>query len=280
MVFPCPDERPFADLACLRPTPLRILVAEFARTQAFAPPPNSCESGYILKRIVLGAILVEAVFEIRPQLTFPTQVRARMNSSLISRHWLFPVILTAVILFTTATAADAAHRRRLFRKVRPLQQRSHATYYDRYRYDPEPLLELLLPKIRRWTSRKLFQLSGSANGGCRAARERHLPNALVETGTAVVGLPGEVFVELGLAIKKASPYRQTLVMELANGDESGYIPTGLAYQGGGYEVINSVFQSGGGEAIVETAVQLLRETRTRATSRGEPRQAETEEVPD
>ena len=76
--------------------------------------------------------------------------------------------------------------------------------------------------------------------------------------TAIVGLPGEVFVELGLAIKQASPYRQTLVIELANSVEAGYIPTRLAYQGGGYEVLNSAFQPGGGELLVETAVSLLR----------------------
>ena len=76
--------------------------------------------------------------------------------------------------------------------------------------------------------------------------------------TAVVGLPGEVFVELGLSIKRASPYRHTIVIELANGDESGYIPTRLAYQGGGYEVINSVFQPGGGEQLVETTIEMLR----------------------
>lgn len=77
--------------------------------------------------------------------------------------------------------------------------------------------------------------------------------------TAVVGLPGEVFVELGLAIKQASPYRHTIVIELANSDESGYIPTRLAYQGGGYETINSVLQPGGGEQLVETTIEMLRE---------------------
>ena len=34
--------------------------------------------------------------------------------------------------------------------------------------------------------------------------------------TAIVTLPGEVFVELGLAIKSASPFETTLVIELAN----------------------------------------------------------------
>ena len=33
---------------------------------------------------------------------------------------------------------------------------------------------------------------------------------------AIVALPGEVFVELGLAIKQASPFKTTLVIELSN----------------------------------------------------------------
>ena len=82
------------------------------------------------------------------------------------------------------------------------------------------------------------------------------------TDAVVVGLPGEVFVELGLSIKRASPYRHTMVFELANSDESGYIPTKLAYQGGGYEVINSVFQPGGGEMLVEATIELLREMKS------------------
>ncbi|MBN2270596.1 MAG: hypothetical protein JXN61_08280, partial [Sedimentisphaerales bacterium] len=41
---------------------------------------------------------------------------------------------------------------------------------------------------------------------------------------AVVGLPGEVFVDLGLAIKRASPFATTLVIELCH-DAPGYIPT-------------------------------------------------------
>ena len=40
---------------------------------------------------------------------------------------------------------------------------------------------------------------------------------------AFVSLPGEIFVELGLAIKKASPFKHTFIAELANGS-IGYIP--------------------------------------------------------
>ncbi|MBC7853153.1 MAG: neutral/alkaline non-lysosomal ceramidase N-terminal domain-containing protein [Pirellulaceae bacterium] len=76
---------------------------------------------------------------------------------------------------------------------------------------------------------------------------------------AIVCLPGEVFVELGLAIKQGSPFRTTLVLELSNCVETIYIPTRAAYAGGSYEVTNSATQPGSGEMLVETALTLLRE---------------------
>jgi len=75
---------------------------------------------------------------------------------------------------------------------------------------------------------------------------------------AVVGLPGEVFVELGLAIKQASPFATTLVIELCN-DAPGYIPTAKAFAEGSYETVNSRIAPGGGEKLVAAAVDLLKE---------------------
>jgi hypothetical protein len=75
---------------------------------------------------------------------------------------------------------------------------------------------------------------------------------------AIVCLPGEVFVDLGLAIKRGSPFRTTIVVELSNCVESLYIPTRAAYAGGGYEVTNSAVQPGSGEMLVECALRLLR----------------------
>jgi hypothetical protein len=76
---------------------------------------------------------------------------------------------------------------------------------------------------------------------------------------AIVCLSGEVFVDLGLAIKRASPFRTTLVVELCNCVETVYIPPRVAYAVGSYEVTNSALQPGGGEMLAETAVRLLRE---------------------
>lgn len=75
---------------------------------------------------------------------------------------------------------------------------------------------------------------------------------------AIVTLPGEVFVEIGLAIKQASPFPTTMVIELAN-TTPAYIPTRKAFAEGSYETVNSRIRPGGGEAMVEAAIKLLKE---------------------
>jgi neutral ceramidase len=82
---------------------------------------------------------------------------------------------------------------------------------------------------------------------------------------AMVFLPGEVFVDLGLAIKQASPFRTTMVVELSNCVETIYIPHRAAYAGGSYEVTNSTTKPGSGEMLVEAAVSLLREAAAKSS---------------
>lgn len=74
----------------------------------------------------------------------------------------------------------------------------------------------------------------------------------------IVGLPGEVFCELGLALRKRSPARHTLVIELAN-DAIGYLPTREAFAQGGYEVSPGAtrYEPGAGELLVDSAVRQL-----------------------
>jgi hypothetical protein len=80
----------------------------------------------------------------------------------------------------------------------------------------------------------------------------------LDADTAIVTLPGEVFVDLGLAIKKGSPFKRTFVVELSNASETKYIPTLEQCPKGGYEVTNSTIEPGGGELLVEAALGLLR----------------------
>jgi neutral ceramidase len=75
---------------------------------------------------------------------------------------------------------------------------------------------------------------------------------------AWVSLPGEIFVQLGLSIKDGSPFRTTMITELANGS-IGYVPTRVAYSEGNYEVVSARCASGSGETLVDSAVKQLRE---------------------
>ncbi len=79
---------------------------------------------------------------------------------------------------------------------------------------------------------------------------------------AFVGLPGEMFVELGLAIKQNSPYRYTFINTLANG-AIGYVANRKAYREGSYGASTATTRSnpGTGEALVDSAVRQLIELR-------------------
>ena len=75
---------------------------------------------------------------------------------------------------------------------------------------------------------------------------------------AWVSLPGEIFVELGLAIKKRSPFPHTFLVELAN-ENIGYVPDRRSYAEGNYEPESARCAAGSGEKLVEAAVKLLAE---------------------
>ncbi|MBP7141827.1 MAG: hypothetical protein KBA71_07955 [Opitutaceae bacterium] len=75
---------------------------------------------------------------------------------------------------------------------------------------------------------------------------------------AFVGVPGELFVELGLQVKMNSPYRYTFLNELANG-AIGYIPTRRAMSEGAYGASPPTTRNepGNGEALVDSAIRQL-----------------------
>jgi hypothetical protein len=77
-------------------------------------------------------------------------------------------------------------------------------------------------------------------------------------GIAFVGLGGEVFNDLGKAIKANSPFHPTFVLTHCNG-AAGYVPTEASYPAGGYEVESSQFAPGSGEKIVQEALRMLKE---------------------
>lgn len=73
----------------------------------------------------------------------------------------------------------------------------------------------------------------------------------------VLGLPGEVLVEVGLEIKKRAGLRNLFIVTVAN-DAIGYVCHSAAYDEGGYEPGSGAhLAKGAGEIMIEHALDLL-----------------------
>jgi hypothetical protein len=76
---------------------------------------------------------------------------------------------------------------------------------------------------------------------------------------AIVGVPGELFCELGLQIKERAWSARAMISSCTNG-RVGYVPTCEAFERGGYETTfgpSSMLAPEAGSLIVQTAVELI-----------------------
>ena len=79
---------------------------------------------------------------------------------------------------------------------------------------------------------------------------------------AVCGIPFEAFAEIGLELKKRSPFPLTMVIGLANG-RHGYLPTPEQHRLGGYETWlgTNVVEEGASVQLTEALLSMLGELR-------------------
>ncbi len=79
---------------------------------------------------------------------------------------------------------------------------------------------------------------------------------------AVCGVPFEAFAEMGLELKKRSPFPLTMVIGLANG-RHGYLPTPEQHRLGGYETWlgTNVVEEGASVQLTEALLSMLQELR-------------------
>lgn len=139
-----------------------------------------------------------------------------------------------------------------------------------------------LPDPKPYREAFVSALNSAQESGTQEERDRHLRIAgynretlkRIERGDApisveiqvlrigdalIVGIPGELFIGLGLQIKRESPASYTFISETTNG-WIGYIPTIGTYAEGGYEVHPgpwSMTNEEGGQMIVQTALELI-----------------------
>jgi hypothetical protein len=77
---------------------------------------------------------------------------------------------------------------------------------------------------------------------------------------AIVTNPDELFCEIGMSIKKRSPFKHTMVAEQTNGAH-GYVPTAKAFAGGSYETWfgeHSYLTTRAGEIIEKESLGILK----------------------
>jgi hypothetical protein len=100
-----------------------------------------------------------------------------------------------------------------------------------------------------------------ASGEVAAVQQQYSPvevQVLRIGDVSIVAIPGEVFVEYGLELKRRAAGR-TFVITLANGKLGGYIVTPEAAAAGGYEAAFSLFRAESGQRLVDGAVEVIGE---------------------
>jgi hypothetical protein len=78
---------------------------------------------------------------------------------------------------------------------------------------------------------------------------------------AMVLTNGELFAEIGAAVKKASPFKTTMFCGYGNHLGGGYMPIKPEYAFGSYEVDGTSYGPGAAEKVVEEAIALLKSVR-------------------
>ena len=77
----------------------------------------------------------------------------------------------------------------------------------------------------------------------------------------ILGLPGEILVEVGLEIKKRAGVEKLFVVSLSN-DAIGYVCHSQAYEEGGYEPVSGTnLAKGAGEIMIKQALELINQAK-------------------
>ena len=75
----------------------------------------------------------------------------------------------------------------------------------------------------------------------------------------ILGLPGEILIEVGLEIKSKAALENLFIVTISN-DSIGYVCHSRAYDEGGYEPVSwTNLAKGAGEILVKEALDLLKQ---------------------
>ncbi|NWG76012.1 MAG: hypothetical protein HXY24_15660, partial [Rubrivivax sp.] len=115
------------------------------------------------------------------------------------------------------------------------------------------------PVLGTQYAKEVLEFARSREAGAIGRTIETEVQAMTIGDTAWVGVPCELFVQIGLQIKRSSPFRHTMVFGYTN-DSIGYLPTRDAFPHGGYGVSWT-------SRVDETAEELLLAAARKALAR-------------
>lgn len=75
---------------------------------------------------------------------------------------------------------------------------------------------------------------------------------------AIVSMPGEPFAEIGVAVRKASPFAHTMFCGYSDGVGGDYLPTSCEYDQGGYEVERTPYGIEADQKLIAETIELFK----------------------
>lgn len=112
-------------------------------------------------------------------------------------------------------------------------------------------------KVNVWLANQAVNRSRSIEEQPHNPPPVRMPLQAIRLGDIVFAtFPNEVYSEIGLAVKKRSPYDKTFILTVAGG-HGGYIPTAAEYLEGGYVANGSPFAPESEQVMVNSSLELI-----------------------
>lgn len=186
-----------------------------------------------------GRIMTDAVLKLLPSIKTSGDmvVRATYDHFNFPRRATYPYTHTEALRWQSEASAKLAEKEKMLGiKIGP---RTLDTY-----------------KVDLWLANQAVDKSKVIESNPNPAPIRMPMQAIRLGNTVFVTFPSEVFTEIGLEVKKQSPYKNTFILGVA-GDFGGYLPTAAEYLEQGYAVNGSPFAPECEQVIIRASHELI-----------------------
>jgi neutral ceramidase len=187
-----------------------------------------------------GRIMTDAVLNLLPSIKTSGDLVVRATYD----HFNFPRRTTYPYTHAEALRWQMEARAKLAEKEKLLGIKIGPRTFDTY-------------KVDLWLANQAVNTSQLIESTPVPAPPIKMPMQAIRLGNTVfVTFPSEVFTEIGLAVKKQSPYKNTFILGVA-GDFGGYLPTAAEYLEQGYAVNGSPFAPEGEQVMIRASRELI-----------------------